>query len=164
MDSIVSRGLELMKPGSTRISMGYDWSDADVDFVADALELLATIGRDLLLDYDADVATGNYTSRRRTGVTKRIASLDEFQPFGEGAESDTSAEPQALPPVPERSALFAIARQAAERARAEKVGCRPRSLILCRPLGASAAALDGGSRICLSFDVSPTPADAVRAR
>ncbi len=60
-------GYQGVKPGWVRINLHYTFEDADVDFLADAIDFLARRGAEFLRAYAFDRATGEWTLRRRAG-------------------------------------------------------------------------------------------------
>jgi hypothetical protein len=95
MDSVIMRDLPIMKGGVSRISMGYDWTDSDVDYVVGALGLVSELVGDLIFDYECDVHSGNYRCKRRSADTPYTTSLGDFDPFGQSMDSKTERVPPA---------------------------------------------------------------------
>src|SRR5690606_1568373 len=54
----IARGCEAIKPGWVRVNFNYFVTDAVVEYILAAVDLVATDGWRLLDDYDVDVATG----------------------------------------------------------------------------------------------------------
>lgn len=93
MDSVIMRDLPIMKGGVSRISMGYDWTDREVDYVVDALGLASELVGDLIFDYECDVHSGDYRCKRRSADASYTTSLDDFDPFVQATNSKECAPP-----------------------------------------------------------------------
>ncbi|MFF4903192.1 aminotransferase class V-fold PLP-dependent enzyme [Streptomyces sp. NPDC001068] len=62
-DVIVNQGIEAVKPGWTRVSFPYFMSDAVIEHIVEAVELIAHAGHRLLPDYRLDLRTGIWHHR-----------------------------------------------------------------------------------------------------
>lgn len=75
------QGYEGVKPGFTRVSIGYCSSEEETDFVLDAVDFVARYGERFLSLYRFDWKTGNwhYTDdhcSKTIGITARIQSIN----------------------------------------------------------------------------------------
>ncbi len=59
----VHRGCEGLKPGWTRVTLAYSMSDEAVDYVLEAVDLVARYGERLLPDYRFDCASGGWAHK-----------------------------------------------------------------------------------------------------
>ncbi|MFV0259870.1 MAG: aminotransferase class V-fold PLP-dependent enzyme [Acidimicrobiales bacterium] len=84
----IAEGHEVVKPGWVRVNFNYFVDDEEVDFVLDAVNMVARSGWRLLPAYRFDVETGVWRHRDWVGPpTERLADLDllatpEFRPVG----------------------------------------------------------------------------------
>ena len=79
----VSRSGEGIKPGWCRISFNYFTSEAEVDYVLEAIELIADYGHRLIDDYVFDPKSGRWTHHK--GNETDLESLDAVDLFSEEA-------------------------------------------------------------------------------
>ena len=109
-------GVHGLKPGWARVGLHYTMSDAEADYLAEAVGFVADQGARFLPDYAFDVATGAWTHRRRPPETTPYALADAL------------AAPPARHDAPDDDALaarFAGALRAARRLAADRPDAGP---------------------------------------
>jgi selenocysteine lyase/cysteine desulfurase len=78
----IARGCEGIKPGWVRVNFNYFISEAQFEYLLDAVHLVADQGRKLLLDYRFDPASGLW--RHRRGPVEPPLRLDALRYDGQG--------------------------------------------------------------------------------
>lgn len=79
-DVEISSGCEVIKPGWVRVNFNYFVSETEVDFIIDAISIVAADGWRLLSDYEFEPATGSWYhrgKRPRPSMTLHDLSFDE---------------------------------------------------------------------------------------
>lgn len=85
----VLEGWESIKPGWVRVSLNYLHTDEEVDYIIEAVRLVATLGHHMLPDYRFNPETGGWTSM---ASPRRPVGLDElWARFGAGQKLQTGA-------------------------------------------------------------------------
>lgn len=86
--AVIASGFEGIKPGWCRVSFHYAMDESEVTYLVDVVEFLARHGHRLLVDYQFDVRTGQWTHKTgsKTGarlVNERLmtGTLDHQQSF-----------------------------------------------------------------------------------
>lgn len=82
-----------LKPGWARISLHFTMDEADVDYIGDAIEFVATHGHAFVREYTFDLASGAWTherdpaaSRAEFGLESALAGVDLGVPLGPEAD------------------------------------------------------------------------------
>ena len=104
-------GVHGLKPGWARVGLHYTMSDAEADYLVEAVSFVADHGARFLSDYAFDVATGAWTHRRPAPAPAAYALADAL-----------AAPParHAPPDDADREAAFATALAAAHRLAADR--------------------------------------------
>jgi selenocysteine lyase/cysteine desulfurase len=96
----IAEGWQGLKPGWCRVGFHYTMDDAEANFLIDAVDMVASRGRDFLGEYDFDLRSAGWTHRH---------FRDEFDPLRlEDALADDCPPCRALEPA-ERAPRYAAA-------------------------------------------------------
>ena len=72
---IIADGYSSLKPGWLRFNLHYTMSDAEVDFICDAIEFMAENGELFLNDYQMDIRSGDWTHKNGKEISDLVDSF-----------------------------------------------------------------------------------------
>jgi selenocysteine lyase/cysteine desulfurase len=93
-DRLVARGMDIFKPGWTRLNFHFTFDDATVDYIIAAVDFVARRGRHLLPLYDCEPETARWQRRGAADTTEGFTALCGWREAGAAV---TRAAPQAAP-------------------------------------------------------------------
>lgn len=94
----VIEGSEMSKPGWTRINLNFFISDEEVDYILEAVRLVATYGYKLLPFYHCEPDSGLWKHKSRVGGGDGLASLYDFELLETPDEADSCNDGSSVTP------------------------------------------------------------------